>query len=88
VALHQGIPVVVTSVGGLVEAVAGYEGAVLAPPHDPEALLAAIRKAAALRGRRYAAPHDWRATAARYMTFIAQLRGERDGEHVTAREDS
>lgn len=70
VALHYGLPVVVTAVGGLVEAVAGYGGAVLTEPANPETLLQAIRQAAALRGTRFADPRGWDATADRYHAFL------------------
>lgn len=71
VALHYGLPAVVTAVGGLVEAVAGYEGAVLTEPANPAALLQAIRQAAAWRGTRFADPRGWDATADRYHAFLA-----------------
>jgi hypothetical protein len=53
VAMHYGLPVVATSVGGLVEAVAGYGGAVLTEPANAAALVAALRRAAAMRGQRF-----------------------------------
>ena len=73
VAMSYGLPVVVTSVGGLVEAVAGYGGAVLTEPANPMALVAALRRAAALRGQRFAAPRSWAKTAQRYQDFLARL---------------
>jgi hypothetical protein len=38
IALTAGLPVIVTAVGGLVEVVRDYAGAVLVPPQDPLAL--------------------------------------------------
>lgn len=73
VALHYGLPVVVSAVGGLVEAVEGYEGAVLTEPANPEALLEAIYQAAARRGTRFADPRGWDAIAERYAHFLAQF---------------
>ena len=73
VALHYGLPVVVTEVGGLVEAVEGYEGAVLTQPGNPPILLDAIRKAAALRGRTFPNPRNWADTGDRYKDFLARL---------------
>lgn len=73
IALHYGLPVIVTAVGGLVEAVAGYGGAVLTEPANPTALLEAIRQAAPLRGERFADPRGWAATAQRYQDFLAVL---------------
>ena len=59
VAMSWGLPVIVTRVGGLPEAVAGYEGAILVPPGDEFALQAAIRRALPLAGRRFADPRSW-----------------------------
>ena len=42
--MTYGLPVVMTNVGGNVEAAAGYKGIVLVPPGDPAALLRAIQK--------------------------------------------
>jgi glycosyltransferase involved in cell wall biosynthesis len=61
-----GLPVIVTHVGGLTEAAASYEGAVLVPPKDPDALRDAIVRASALRGQRFTDPHSWATTAERY----------------------
>jgi glycosyltransferase involved in cell wall biosynthesis len=58
-AMSAGLPLVVTQVGGLVEAVRGYEGAVRIPPRDPDRLSRALVDVAALRGRRFADPHSW-----------------------------
>src|SRR5205085_2626169 len=69
-AFAYGLPVVVTAVGGLVEAVEPYEGAVLAQPRDPESLRTAIREAAGLRGRRFEHPASWTAVAARYEVVL------------------
>jgi len=73
IALHYGLPVVVSAVGGLTEAVAGYEGAVLTEPADEAALLDAIRRGAALRGRRFDNPRDWAVTARLYEEFVECL---------------
>lgn len=75
VALHYGLPVVVSAVGGLVEAVEGYAGAVLAEPANPEALLAAIQQAVRLRGTRFEDPRGWVAIAVRYADFLSTLDG-------------
>lgn len=57
VTMSLGLPVVETSVGGLPEAAAG-SGGVFAPPGDPRALQAAIGRATALAGRRFADPRS------------------------------
>jgi glycosyltransferase involved in cell wall biosynthesis len=78
IAMHYGLPVVVTAVGGLIEAVENYAGAVIVPPGDPEAILEGIRRATALVGQRFDDPHDWSATAKRYGSLLATaaLQGE------------
>lgn len=73
VAMSRGLPVVVTRVGGLPEAVRGYEGAILVPPRDPESLRAALKSASGLRGRRFADPHSWQRSLAGYERLFAAL---------------
>jgi glycosyltransferase involved in cell wall biosynthesis len=74
VALTAGLPVVVTAVGGLVEAVRDYAGTVLVPPKDPAALRDALLKLPARQGKRYANPHSWQETLDSYRTLIGELR--------------
>jgi glycosyltransferase involved in cell wall biosynthesis len=57
--MASGLPVIVTAVGGLIEAVRGYEGAISVPPRDPAALRRAFAEARALRGVRFADVHSW-----------------------------
>ena len=59
VAMAYGLPLVVTRVGGLVEGVEGYEGAVLTDPRNPEALLQSIRLATPLVGSAFSTTHTW-----------------------------
>jgi glycosyltransferase involved in cell wall biosynthesis len=59
VAMNQGLPVVVTRVGGLPEAADGYDGAVFVETGDPALLKAGIMRAVQLAGRRFADPRDW-----------------------------
>ncbi len=72
-AMSHGLPMVITEVGGLPHAVAGYDGAILVPPHDPPALLAAIERLPPMRGTRYADPHSWERTLDRYDTLFAEI---------------
>lgn len=65
-AMARGLPVVVTSVGGLVEAAAGYRGAISVPPRDPDAIRAALREAYGRRDERHADVHSWQRTLERY----------------------
>jgi glycosyltransferase involved in cell wall biosynthesis len=73
IAMHYGLPVVVTAVGGLVEAVEGYVGATLAKPGDPLALMHAIRQARERSGRRFPAPRRWEDSARRYLELFEDL---------------
>ena len=72
-AMANGLPLVVTEVGGLPEAVAGYEGAILVPPRDPVALRDAIRRLPDLCGRRYRDPHSWDRTVTLYGELMDRL---------------
>ncbi|WNG88845.1 glycosyltransferase family 4 protein [Mycobacterium sp. ITM-2016-00317] len=76
IAMSCGLPVVTTSVGGLVEATEGYSGAVLVPPGDPDALADGIRIALPLVGRAHADPHSWRRTAERYEALLNRVHAD------------
>jgi glycosyltransferase involved in cell wall biosynthesis len=67
------LPVVVTGVGGLTEAVMDYEGAIVVPPQDPSALQSAIRQAAALRGKRFSDPHSWERNTELYTQLFSAI---------------
>jgi|SRR5579859_5191979 len=88
IAMSAGLPVVVTAVGGLAEAVQGYPGALVIPPQDPEALKAALRKLLSRRGHRYADLHSWQRTVDGYRAIfdlLAQARQvERDARSSAA----
>jgi glycosyltransferase involved in cell wall biosynthesis len=72
-AMSWGLPVVVTGVGGLTEAAAGYPGAMLVPPKDHVALLSALRQLPRLAGQRFADPHSWRQTEEHYHRLFTSL---------------
>jgi glycosyltransferase involved in cell wall biosynthesis len=78
IAMSCGLPVVVTSVGGLIEAVSSYEGAILVPPADPASLQRALLGVAKLCGKRYADSHSWQQTAKRYQTLVDAIRCSSD----------
>ncbi|MDH6140423.1 MULTISPECIES: glycosyltransferase [Kitasatospora] len=59
IAMSNGLPVVLSSVGGLVEAVGDYPGAVLVPPEDVDALLEGLRKVVTMAGEHFSDPHSW-----------------------------
>jgi glycosyltransferase involved in cell wall biosynthesis len=71
-----GLPVVVTTVGGLVEAAADYTGAVLVRPDSPDDLARGLLAAAELRGRRHSAPVTWEAVAQAYADIFAAVPSE------------
>jgi glycosyltransferase involved in cell wall biosynthesis len=73
IAMTAGLPVVVTAVGGLVEVVGEYNGALLVPPRDPTALRDALLQLLARRGQRYANPHSWQRTVETYRALIDEL---------------
>jgi glycosyltransferase involved in cell wall biosynthesis len=73
-AMSNGLPVVVSAVGGLVEAAQDYEGAVFVPPSDPEAIKAAILGLVANRGARFRDPHSWGRTVASFDALFEQLK--------------
>jgi glycosyltransferase involved in cell wall biosynthesis len=73
IAMSRGLPVVTTSVGGLVEAAADYTGAVLVPPCDPAALADGIRTALPLVNEAHADPHSWSRSAERYVTLMDRI---------------
>jgi glycosyltransferase involved in cell wall biosynthesis len=73
IAMSHGLPVVITSVGGLVEAAGDYPGVRFAPPSDPSALAAAIRDAFPLIGERHVDPCSWEHTVAAYDQLLAEI---------------
>ena len=73
VAMSLGLPVVVSAVGGLVEAVEEYGGAVLVPPASPDVLRAAVRSGAALAGRRFENRREWGDILPRYTAAVDAL---------------
>jgi glycosyltransferase involved in cell wall biosynthesis len=74
VTMSHGLPVIVTNVGGLVEAAAGYEGALLVPPQNPVAINDAILRVYKMRGKVFADPHSWEHTAERFGELFAMLK--------------
>jgi glycosyltransferase involved in cell wall biosynthesis len=72
-AMAWGLPVVTTAVGGLVEAAAGYSGAVLVPPCEPAALAEGIREALPLIGTTHADPNSWARAAERYTSLFDRI---------------
>jgi glycosyltransferase involved in cell wall biosynthesis len=76
-ALSAGLPVVVTEVGGLVEVVAEYTGAVLVPPGDVAALTEGIQRALSLVGQSHAYDWNWQAVGDAYERLVDTLGANR-----------
>jgi len=70
IAMSCGLPVVLTSVGGLPEAAAEYEGAIFVPPCDLAALKAGIARASEFRDQRFSDPRNW-SDIAEALTAVA-----------------
>jgi glycosyltransferase involved in cell wall biosynthesis len=66
VAMGYGLPIVITDVGGNVEAAQGYAGIVVVPPGDHEQLATALTRLRTMSGSPYKHPHTWAQTAAAY----------------------
>jgi glycosyltransferase involved in cell wall biosynthesis len=79
IAMTAGVPTVVTAVGGLVEVVEDYAGAVLVPPQNPAAMRDALLKLPARRGERYPNPRSWQQTLEGYRALIDELLGRTGG---------
>lgn len=71
IAMSCGLPVVLTSVGGLPEAAAGYEGAIFVPPADLAALKDGIVRASELGDHRFSDPRSWSDVAEALTTVAA-----------------
>ena len=70
-AMSMGLPVVITSVGGLPEAAGSYEGVTFVEPGDVDAIKEAILHNVRLGiGRRYEDPHSWGDSRERYTGFF------------------
>ena len=73
IAMSYGLPVIVTKVGGLVEAVKNYEGAMLVEPKDVVALQKALLQVTDLCGRHYSNPRSWEYTNTKYQALFDAL---------------
>ncbi|HEX9999722.1 MAG TPA: glycosyltransferase [Actinoplanes sp.] len=74
IAMSHGLPVVVTAVGGLVEAASRYSGAAFVPASAPAELAQAIMGAAVEKaGRRHTDPSSWEESVAAYGRLFAKI---------------
>jgi glycosyltransferase involved in cell wall biosynthesis len=87
IAMSHGLPVVVTAVGGLIEAAERYSGTTFAPAGSPGSLASAIEEAfAAKAGRRHTDPSSWEESVAAYRRLFAAmgLPGSQDADTSTS----
>ena len=70
IAMSNGLPVIVTSVGGLTEAAADYGGAILVPPGDAAALADALREVPERIGAQYQDRHSWEPNVEAVLSFV------------------
>ena len=73
IAMSHGLPVVVTAVGGLVEAAERYTGTTFVPAGSPDALADAIVEATANTGRRHTDPSSWEESVAAYGRLFGKI---------------
>ncbi len=73
IAMSSGLPVIVTAVGGLVEAADEYEGARFVPPADPPALAAAMAQLPDHPPTRFPDPHSWSTTVQAYGQLLHRI---------------
>ena len=84
IAMSYGLPVIVTNVGGLVEAVSNYEGAMVIESKDVEALRKALLQVTSLCGKRYSNPRSWENTSNKYQALFDILRRTKTSIKFTA----
>ena len=73
IAMSHGLPVVVTAVGGLVEAAEEYSGTVFVPAGEPGELREGIVRAAGLTDRRHTDPSSWDRTVDAYSRLLHRI---------------
>jgi glycosyltransferase involved in cell wall biosynthesis len=78
-AMASGLTVVVSAVGGLVEAAEGYEGRIAIEPQRPDQIALAIQQAWLQRTRRFDDVHTWDRTLERYNEMFAALNASAAG---------
>jgi glycosyltransferase involved in cell wall biosynthesis len=82
IAMSCGLPVVLTSVGGLPEAAAGYGGAIFVPPGDLAALKAGIVRASEVGDHRFSDPRNWSDVAEALATVAAGRAYPAESTHI------
>ena len=79
IAMGLGLPVAISDVGGVRDAIEGYEGAVTFQPDDVHGLQQALTRLRALRGRRFPSPRSWAVTVERLGQLIGAIEGASGG---------
>jgi glycosyltransferase involved in cell wall biosynthesis len=70
IAVSYGLPVIVTPVGGLVESMGQYDGALFVNPQDPVAIAGALNRIYPDRYKRYSNPCPWSRTFGQYEKIL------------------
>jgi glycosyltransferase involved in cell wall biosynthesis len=73
IAMSHGLPVVVTAVGGLVEAAEKYSGTTFVAAGSASALAEAVISASANAGRRHTDPSSWEESVAAFSRLFARI---------------
>jgi len=73
IAMSHGLPVVITAVGGLIEAAKPYAGTTFAPAGSPSALARAIVAATGKAGTRHTDPSSWEQSVAAFTRLFTRL---------------
>lgn len=84
-AMSWGLPVIVTEVGGLPEAVSDYKGVILIPPQNVMALKDAILQVREMVGKPFQDPHSWECTVQGYDKLFGKMRGDETGSNGSMR---
>ncbi|MEO7117616.1 MAG: glycosyltransferase family 4 protein [Candidatus Limnocylindrales bacterium] len=82
--LAHGLPVVITGIPALREAVADYEGVRVVPVGDVPALTEALRWLRTQKGRRFPDPHSWERVVQRYLSLSRDLGDDRSPDREAA----
>jgi glycosyltransferase involved in cell wall biosynthesis len=85
--MEAGLPVVVTDVGGLGEATKDYQGAILVPAANPDALAEGLRAALGLRGRRFEDQGSWTRNAEAVLDVLKIIKAEPSMAHYDRGDD-
>ncbi len=86
IAMSCGLPIVLTRVGGLIEAVADYEGAILVEPGDQTALQDALMQVSNGSGKRYYDPCSWEQNASKFQKLFHTIISSDNSSRAKAKE--